>query len=164
MARTLRTIALAGGMFLLSPTAAFADAGGLGVPSYVHIGVSLLGLVVAVILLLEALALRTVALGGAIAEKISLVILAILCLAASAIVSWSSNFVPAFTKSDVQLASEVLVIVAMALLAAYFFSVRSAMQRYLKAMTGQQHLEAERRDDRDGGDTSGAAPEDGAGG
>jgi predicted membrane-bound dolichyl-phosphate-mannose-protein mannosyltransferase len=111
-----------------------------GAPAMLHIGVSLLGMIVAIFLLVEALAVRKVALGGAIAEKISYVVLAILCLAASALAEWAGNFVAGVTLEQTQLASEVLVIVAMALLAAYFYSVRAAMQRYVRAITGQQQL------------------------
>ena len=56
-----------------------------GIPAsafYPHIGVSLIGLAVAAMLLVQALGVRKIALGGAIAEKMSYVILAILCLAA----------------------------------------------------------------------------------
>jgi len=166
MVRALRMIAFAGVSALAFPVAAYADIEPLAVPPSVHLGVSLLGMLVAVILLVEALALRNVALGGAIAEKISYVVLAILCLAASAIVEWAANFAPAFTKSDVQLASEILVVVAMALLAAYFYSVRSAMQRYLRAMTEQQQLADERGDEWDASrssDTNDAASGDSTG-
>lgn len=101
----------------------------------VHLGASLLGLVVAIVLLIEALAVRRVALGGAVAEKMSYVVLAIVCLAASALARWTGNFVSGFTLSQTELASEFLVIVAMALLTAYFYSVRVAMQSYMKVMT-----------------------------
>jgi hypothetical protein len=97
--------------------------------------VSLLGLVVAFVLLLEALRVRKVALGGAIADRMSYVILAIVCLAASALGQWTRNFVTGVTQEQVQLASEALVITAMALLAGYFYSVRSALQSYLRTMT-----------------------------
>jgi len=107
---------------------------------WLHIAASLLGLIVAVVLLIEALAMRRVALGGAIAEKMSYVILAIVCLSASALARWTGNFVVDVTLQQTQLASEFLVIVAMALLTAYFFSVRSAMQSYLKMMTSEDPL------------------------
>jgi hypothetical protein len=101
----------------------------------VHIVLSLVGLIVAVVLLVEALAVRRVALGGAVADKISLVVLAVICLAASALAEWGTNFVVDLTLDQVQLASEVLVVVAMALLAAYFWSVGSGMRRYLDRIT-----------------------------
>lgn len=109
-------------------------------PSTLSMVVSLVGLIVAVILLLEAMTLRKVALGGAITERISYVVLAIVCLAGSALAQWTTNFVADVTLEQVRLASQVLVIVAMGLLAAYFYSVRSALQGYLKAMTGSDRI------------------------
>jgi hypothetical protein len=103
---------------------------------YPHIGVSRIGLAVAGTLLFQAVGVRKIALGGAIAERISYVILAILCLAASAITEWSVNFTSGASVAQAQLAREVLVIVAMALMAAYFYSVRTAMSEYLRAVTG----------------------------
>jgi hypothetical protein len=105
---------------------------------YPHIGVSLIGLAVAVVLLVQAFGVRKIAAGGAIAEKISYVILAILCLAASALTEWAVNFTTGVTIAQAQLAREVLVIVAMALLAAYFYSVRTAMHAFLDSMTADQ--------------------------
>jgi uncharacterized membrane protein len=128
---------------LALPSIALAGDGGVAASppfSWLHVIVSLVGLVVAVLLLLEALRLRKVGLGGAIAEKISYVILATVCLAASALAQWTANFLVDITLAQTQLASEVLVVVAMALLAVYFYSVRSAMQAYLDAMTGTEQL------------------------
>lgn len=117
--------------------------GGFVVDSALQVGASLVGMLVAVVLLIEVVALRKVMLGGAVAEKISYVFLAILCLAASAIAQWTSNFVAGVTLEQVRLASELLVVVAMALLALYFYSVRSAMQRFMAEMTGAEILRAE---------------------
>jgi hypothetical protein len=123
---------------LCVPMPAFAADGTMVTISLLHLSASLLGLVVAVVLLLEALAMRRVALGGAIAEKMSYVVLAIVCLAASALARWTGNFVVDVTLEQTQLASEFLAIVAMALLTAYFYSVRTAMQSYLKSMTATE--------------------------
>ena len=120
--------------------------------SWLHLGASLLGLIVAVVLLVEALNVRRVALGGAIAEKMSYVILAIVCLAASALARWTGNFVTDVTLQQTQLASEFLVIVAMALLTAYFFSVRAAMQAYLNVMTSSEPVPHPKADDSAGED------------
>ena len=115
---------------------------------YPLVGVSLIGLGVAAVLLVQALGVRKIALGGVIAEKMSYVILAVLCLAASALTEWAVNFVSGVTIAQAQLAREVLVIVAMALLAAYFYSVRVAMNHYLRSMTGG--APAATTSDRDG--------------
>jgi len=104
---------------------------------------SLVGLGVAIILLLEAVAVRKAARGGAIAEKISYVVLAVVCLAASALAQWARNFVEGVTLDQVQFASQVLVITAMALFAAYFGGVRRALRGYLSAITGGEALAAE---------------------
>lgn len=111
-----------------------------------RIGTSLVGLLVAIVLLVQVLGVRRVSLGGVIAEKISFVVLAVLCLAASALATWVGNFAEGITLEQTQLASDLLVVLAMALFAAYFYSVSSAMSRYLKATTGQQQLSAEEAD------------------
>jgi hypothetical protein len=113
-----------------SPSSAFAYENQL-TPFALHVTVSAVGLVFAVALLVQALQLRKVTLGGAIAEKIHLIVLAILCLAASALAKWTSNFVSGVTLAQTELAGEMLVALAMALLAGYFYSVRSAMQAYI---------------------------------
>jgi hypothetical protein len=105
----------------------------------VHVGLSLMGLIVAVVLLVEALGLRRLTLGGAVANKISLVVLAVICLAASALADWGTNFVIDLTLDQVQLASKVLVIVARALLTAYFWTVRAGMSRYLTEVVNVHH-------------------------
>lgn len=128
---------------LVSPARAFAADGSI-VGKPLSLAVSAVGLFVAITLLVEALGVRKVALGGVIAEKMSYVILAIVCLACSAVAQWAQNFVDGVTLAQVQLASQLLVIAAMGLLAAYFYSVRTALQGYLKAMTGSERLAAER--------------------
>lgn len=134
MQRIAHTIALAVFALMVSPAYALAQGAGDTSP-WLNIGTSLAGLVVAILLLIEALAFRRLALGGAIAEKMSYVVLAIVCLAASALARWTGNFVVGVTLDQTQLAAEFLVIVAMALLGAYFYSVRAAMRAYLKVMT-----------------------------
>jgi hypothetical protein len=103
-------------------------------PLGLHMTVSAAGLVIAIMLLIEALMLRRVAYGGAIAEKLHFVILAIVCLGAAALASWASNFVSGVTLEQTRLAGEMLVLLAMALLFGYFYSVRTAMQSYLKVL------------------------------
>jgi energy-converting hydrogenase Eha subunit C len=105
--------------------------------------ISLSGLAVALILLVEVITLRRVALGGAIAERISYVVLAIVCLGASALAEWTRNFVHGVTLQQLNIVAEVLVIVAMGLFAAYFASVRRAFESYLTAMTGGEAFTSE---------------------
>jgi len=133
VARVLAPVALA--VFAI-PGQAFAAGRFTPAAFGVHLVLSLLGLLVAVILLVEALGVRKLARGGAVAERISLVVLAVICLAASALAEWGTNFVVDLTLDQTQLASEVLVIVAMVLLAVYFWTVRSGMKHYLVEVTG----------------------------
>jgi amino acid transporter len=144
MVRVTRTAVLTALILLVLPVVALADDGAVVSDQWLHIVVSLIGLLVAFLLLVETLGVRKVAFGGAVADKISLVILATICLAASALAEWARNFVVDVTLVQAQLASEVLVVAAMALLAAYFYHIRAAMQEYLKAMTGQQMLAEEK--------------------
>lgn len=105
--------------------------------------VSAAGLGIALVLMIEAWQVRRLATGGAIAERISLVILATICLAASALLSWAANFMPsAITADEASFGARLLVIAAMGLLAAYFFNVRAALQRFMEAMTGAEVLDA----------------------
>lgn len=147
MSRTGRTLALAASALMMMPSSAMAA--GLELPpstSALRVGISLLGLIVAAVLLIEAGRVRTVAWGGAIAEKIGNVVLAILCLASSALARWTQNFVGGVTFEQVQIASEVLVIVAMVLLGIYFASVRKALHGFLSSMTGSEQLSQEAAD------------------
>lgn len=144
MSRFNRLLAVAVLTLLALPTPAMAiDVLGEGTIPTLRIVISLVGLLVAAVLLVEAGRVRTVAWGGAIAEKIGNVVLAILCLAASALARWTQNFVEGVTLEQVQIASEVLVIVAMVLLGIYFASVRRALHGFLASMTGEEKLAAE---------------------
>ena len=135
MTRLMRIAAAALLAALSLPSVAFAQERFSSASFGVHLGLSLLGLIVAVLLLVEALGVRQLALGGVFAERIGLVVLAVICLAASALAEWGTNFVVDLTLDQTQLASEVLVIVAMALLAAYFWNIRAGMREYLDDLT-----------------------------
>ena len=132
MKRLLKLLAGLGVIAITSPSVALAYENHF-TPFALHVTVSAIGLVFAVVLLVEALGLRKVTLGGAIAEKLHLVILAIICLAASALAKWTGNFVSGITLEQTELVGEMLVALAMALMAGYFFSVRTAMQSYITA-------------------------------
>lgn len=140
--RRVGSIVVAGfSALLVLPTQALAfEVGAADTVPMLRIVVSLVGLMVAAVLLVEAGRVKNVAWGGAIAEKINYVTLAILCLAASALARWTQNFVGGVTFEQVQIASEVLVIVAMVLLGMYFASVRSALSGFLMSMTGGERL------------------------
>jgi hypothetical protein len=132
MKRFYRVLAGIAAVALLAPASAFAYENQL-TPFGLHVTVSAVGLVLATALLIEALGLRKVTLGGAIADKVHLIILAVVCLAASALAKWTSNFVSGITLEQTELVSEMLVALAMALMAGYFYSVRTAMQTYIEA-------------------------------
>jgi len=130
------TVAAAGAAAFAVPMPAYGvESGGVLTAPPISLIVSLIGLVVAIVLLVEALNVRRVGAGGAMADKISYVILATVCLAASAVAQWTRNFVDGVTLDQVQFASQVFVITAMGLLAAYFASVRRALQDFLKSMS-----------------------------
>jgi len=137
MNRLLKLVAALVATALLCPAAALAAENQV-TPLGLHLGVSATGLAVAIGLLFEALGLRKIAFGGAVAEKLHFVILAIICLAASALAKWTSNFVTGITFEQTELISELLVVLAMALLAGYFYSVRTTMQAFLKDMKAEQ--------------------------
>lgn len=134
MNRLLRNAAALFAASLLCPTAAFARGTEI-TPMGLHLAVSAAGLAIAVLLLIEALGLRKIMLGGAIAENLHFVVLAVVCLAASALAKWVSNFVTGITFEQTELVSQLLVLLAMGLFAAYFYSVRKAMQSFMDGMT-----------------------------
>jgi len=142
MSRLMRTAGAALLAIFSLPSVAFAQERFSSASLGVHLGLSLLGLVVAVWLLVQALGVRQLALGGVVAERIGLVVLAVICLAASALAEWGTNFVVDLTLDQTQLASEVLVIVAMALLAAYFWNIRAGMREYLHDVTDGESEDA----------------------
>ena len=128
VARLILSVTLA---VVAVPSQAWAAARVSEVNGGVHIAVSLLGLAISVILLVEALGLRKLAMGGVIANGMSLVVLAVICLVASALGKWGANFVTDLTLEQIELAAEVLVISAMGLLAAYFWTVHAGMRRFI---------------------------------
>jgi hypothetical protein len=147
MSRVTRVAAVAVLASLALPDVALAQSRFSTASFGVHLGLSLVGLLIAVVLLVEALGVRKVAMGGVVADRIGLVVLSVICLAASALAEWGTNFVVDLTLDQVQLASEVLVIVAMALLAAYFWSVRSGMRGYLNEAARAMSMDVTHKDE-----------------
>jgi len=155
MNRLLRMVAGFVAAALLSPASAFAYENQM-TPLALHLVVSAAGLGVAIVLLVEALGLRKIFLGGAIGDKIHFVVLAVVCLAASALAKWTSNFVSGVTFEQTELVSEGLVVIAMALLAAYFYAVRAAMNAYLIGMTSERDAQIDTAEPAEPGDEPGA--------
>lgn len=105
------------------------------VPPVVETTVGGAALVLAIVLLVDVLALRRVAEGAAIAESIMSVVAAVVCLAASVLSGWVGRFMPGFVSSGFRLISDFLVLASMAFFAYYFYRVRRALQRFLKGAT-----------------------------
>ena len=140
--RTRRLAVLVSALFFALPSAAYAQDGGIVAGSIINTGAGVLALLIAVMLLVEMLALRKLAQGAAIADNITYAILGVICLAASVLVGWIARFVPSgFTNEQARLGADLLSIASMSLFGIYFFRVRRAMSRFLGRLTGaEQHL------------------------
>lgn len=116
------------------PAQAYAATAGADQNSWAGYVIGMLSLLAAAFLLVDAVLLRRVAHGGAIAENISFMVLGVVCLAASVLVKWVAGFLPAdVSLPQSELASDGLVLLSMVFLALYFWRVRSALANYLKA-------------------------------
>ncbi|MDZ4177813.1 MAG: hypothetical protein U1E29_01060 [Coriobacteriia bacterium] len=116
------------------PAQAHAATAGVEPNSWAGYVIGILSLLAAAFLLVDAVLLRRVAHGGAIAENISFMVLGVVCLAASVLLKWVVGFLPAdVSLPQAELASDGLVLLSMVLLALYFWRVRSALASYLKA-------------------------------
>jgi hypothetical protein len=104
-------------------------------------GIGLVTLLAAIVLLVIALGLARVAQGSAMAENISYVVAACVCLAASVLAMWASRFAPRGAVADqVAIGGQALIIAAIAFFCIYFFRVRSALKRFLSVVSGQDAL------------------------
>jgi len=120
---------------VLSPSVASAAEEQLSiVPRWLPLVTGAVGLGIAVALLLEVIAFSKLAHGAAISGNISYVATGVVCLAASALVQWISNFLPSITVGQAVLASNLLVAASMALLILYFAGVRRKMKDYMRDM------------------------------
>lgn len=124
----------------LAPTA-FAHASDGALPPALSAGSGVLMLVAAAVLLREMLALKAVARGAAIAENVSYVVLAVLCLAASVLLGWVARYIPwDFSAEHTRLGADLLSTVATVLFIIYFGRVRRVMRRYLEYVDGEKQL------------------------
>jgi hypothetical protein len=113
------------------PSPALADN---GVPQALEIGAGVAALLLAVVLLVVVLQLQRVAKGGAIAGNVSYVVAAAVCLAASVLAGWVSRFTPeGFTSAQTKLASDLLVVAALAFFAIYFWRIRVTLVGFVKS-------------------------------
>jgi hypothetical protein len=126
------------------PAQAFAVNGSAIIPEWLDIAAAGVGLLTALVLLIDAIQLRRVAKGSVVAENIQYMILAVVCFAGSMLLRWLVAF-----STDVDLAAQLdftadlLIIAGMALLAVYFYRVRAALQRYLDILQGGADAPAE---------------------
>jgi hypothetical protein len=101
----------------------------------------IVGLAVATVLLVYVFALAKVAEGSAIAENITFVAAAVVCIAGAVVASWAARFLPAgLSAEQAGLASDGLIIVGMVLLTVYLARVRRALLRFVRAATEAQEL------------------------
>ena len=139
MGRGFRLLALSSVASLMVPSPAFAA--NATVPRILDLGVGVVALVLAAVLLLDVLALRRVASGAAIAEHVTHVMAAVVCLAAAVILRWLVRFSSeASIRSLASLGSDLLVIAAMAFFALYFYLVRRAMVRFLRPVSAEEAI------------------------
>lgn len=124
---------------LALPAPAYGVTGG-GVPEGLAIGAGVAALIAAAVLLAGILAVARIANGAAIAQHIQYAVLAVLCMSASVLTGWLARWLPSFSADHARLASDLLLVVAMALFAIYFVRVRLAMSRFLKRLTGEEQL------------------------
>lgn len=121
------------------PSIAFAADSAENEPVMWVIGVSTL--LAAIVLLVIALGLARVAEGSAMAENISYVVAACVCLAGSVLAAWTARFAPQGAVADqVAIGGQALIIAAIAFFCIYFFRVRSALKRFLSVMAGDDAL------------------------
>lgn len=127
--RRTRIVVVATAGFLAAAAPAYAAD---EIPPVVDTAVGAAALVLAIVLLVDVLALRRVAEGAAIAESILSVVAAVVCLAASVLAGWLGRFMPGFASSGFRVISDFLVLASMIFFAYYFYRVRRALQRFLK--------------------------------
>lgn len=121
-------------LVLTVPQVIYASTLGSSWPTWARNAIGVGSLVVSVVLMLDVIALRRVAHGGAISENISYLVLGVVCLATSVLAGWAEMFLPMGVSADqARLAADGLTLLAMILLSLYFYRVRSALVGYLKA-------------------------------
>jgi len=135
-ARTI-TMAAPFALAFALPAPAYAATAGSApiVPEWLSIAAGGVGLIIAVLLMVDAVLLRRVAEGSIVADNIAYMMSGVVCFAVSMLARWVAIF-----TSDVNLvaqvswAADLLVTAGMALLTVYFMRVRLALTRYLKAV------------------------------
>jgi hypothetical protein len=137
-------------LMVTSPAVAFASD---GASQGIILGIGVATLLASVVLLLIALGLARVADGSAMADNISYVVGACVCLAASVLATWSVTLVADPVVADqIALGGSALNAVSIVLFCVYFYRVRAALRRFLKVVHTDDML------------ARAQAPDEGAGG
>ena len=111
------------------------------IPAELGTAAGALALIAAAVLLREMLGLRAVARGAAIADNVSYVVLAAMCLAASVLLGWIARFIPgAFSAEHARLGADLLSVVAIVFFVIYFARVRAVMRRFVERVSGEQQI------------------------
>jgi nitrate reductase gamma subunit len=121
------------------PSLAFASDPAVASP--VLGGMGVLTLVSAVALLVIALGLARVAEGSTMADNISYVVAACVCLAGSVLANWATRLdMQPDVASQVLMGEQALIVVAIALFCVYFYRVYAALKRFLTVTSGEDIL------------------------
>ena len=111
------------------------------IPAELGTAAGALALIAAAVLLREMLGLRAVARGAAIADNVSYVVLAAMCLAASVLLGWIARFIPgSFSAEHARLGADLLSVVAIVFFVIYFARVRAVMRRFVERVSGEQQI------------------------
>jgi hypothetical protein len=132
MRRGVPLIAIAALLALPSP--AFAATGDVVVPGWLSYATGILGLLTAVMLLVDAVLMRRVSEGSMIADNIVYMMLGVVCISAAVLVRWAGAVLGTEGVAGfVSYAADLLITAGMGLFAVYFMRVRAAMLRYLRS-------------------------------
>jgi hypothetical protein len=126
------------------PAPAFAVGAFPSGPSdYILLGTGVLELVAAMSLMVIALLLERASSGSVLAENISWVVAACLCLGASVLSKWTSLFLEpgSLGASQAVLGADLLTLTGLVLLCLYFWRVRAALLRFTRHLSGQVKAE-----------------------
>ncbi|MDO8964167.1 MAG: hypothetical protein Q7W30_06700 [Coriobacteriia bacterium] len=105
---------------------------------WIALTASALTLVAAVALMVLSLRLRGVSRGSVLADNITYVVAACLCLAASVLASWIGMFLTdPLSASQASIGASFLIFVGLVLLCVYFWRVHAALSRFMTAVTGE---------------------------
>lgn len=131
--RFVRRVALlACAVAFASPAIAFAS-DGAQTTSTLRVAVDAIALAVAIALLLDVLALRRVAEGALFGENLILVLVGVICLSAAVLAGWVRIYAGSEAAEQLSLLADILVLACMVLLGVYFFRVRRALLRFVRA-------------------------------